>query len=287
MDDNEFRKYEKMYIDSTFNAITSLIPGQKEELDLMQENLKIWGFDRELPNICITANNKIVQLAHEFEEVGLSLYARKSDKYKVSVYGSFIGESIILDLISKLADSSAILKEYSELSFKLSKQRTEKIANYANKKFKNVRRLFSKKNQLDLSLSDDDYNKLYALIQKYEDLNSEIYNYNLKDNIVRALVENIAGPDKYGHKHHYDKTIVPGLLDEEVIPFMKQLGLGGLLPKLHEKLKEEYKDDEFSVYDSPEVLNFFGGPTISNETVNNADVAVVNEDVVSVGGRSR
>lgn len=87
---------------------------------------------------------------------------------------------------------------------------------------------------------------LDSSLQEYKDIDSDIWKYNLEDNIVQALVKEIAGSQKFGdfdipHKHHAFN--VPGLLEESVIPDLKRLGLEHLVPQLQEALIEEYKKD--------------------------------------------
>lgn len=76
------------------------------------------------------------------------------------------------------------------------------------------------------------------MLKKYEEIDSEIFNYNLENDLVQSLVREIANPDLRHRKHTF---VIPEILNDLVIPDLKKLGLEHLVPELQEKLIEAYK----------------------------------------------
>ena len=113
-------------------------------------------------------------------------------------------------------------------------------------------------------------------LQEYIDIDSEIRNYNLEDNMVQALVKEIAGPEKVGSfdiKHKYDAYTVPGLLEESVIPDLKKLEVKGykLTPSFSANVYE-YKLNIKQDVDELEIITEKQNDKVSIEVVGNTDL---------------
>ena len=215
--------------------------------NLGQSNVRI-------PNVSTTLNNKLVELSHLFKKSGMSMFIATEPEHLAwgDFYGtSVIGDAVIHDLIDKLATSTEKLGKYGKTMGDVSKQRNERLLALQNvspirKFFSRIRAFFVPVQPVDLSLTEEEQGTLDESLHEYTDIDSEIWNYNLEDNIVQALVKEIAGSQKLGNfdiKHRYDAYNVPGLLEESVIPDLKKLGLEHLIHQLQEALIEEYKKD--------------------------------------------
>lgn len=251
IDKKEVEEFEKKYKDGIFSKISEVSSKQFEGISLMTKNATNLGQPHvSIPNASTTLNNKLVEFSHKFKEAGISLFSREFEDYGL-VGPSFVGNAIIHDLIDKLATSTEKLEEYSKTIGDVSKQRNERLLALQNispirKFFSRIRAFFVSVKPVDLSLTEEEKDVLDGSLQEYTDVDSEIWNYNLDDNLVQALVKEIAGPEKLGnfdipHRHHAFN--VPGLLEESVIPDLKKLGLEHLIPQLQEALVEEYKKD--------------------------------------------
>lgn len=251
IDKQKLEEFEKKYKDTIFNKIAEAGSKQFEGITQMETNARNLGQSQvRIPNANTTLNNKLVELSHEFKRVGLSMFSKELEGYDMAG-SSFIGDAIIYDLIDKLTEATGKLGEYSKTMGDVSKQRNERLLALQNvspirKFFSRIRAFFVPVKPIDLSLTEEEQGTLDSSLQEYIDIDSEIWNYNLEDNMVQALVKEIAGLEKVGSfdiKHKYDAYTVPGLLEEIVIPDLKKLGLEHLVPRLQEALIKEYKKD--------------------------------------------
>ena len=251
MDKKRVEEFEKQYKDNIFGKIGEVGSKQFESISQMTTNATNLGQSQvSIPNVSTTLNNKLVELSHVFRKAGISMFSKELEDYDV-VSSSFLGDAIIHDLIDKLAESTDKLEEYGKTIGDVSKQRNERFLALQNvspirKFFSRIRAFFVPVQPVDLSLTEGEQDTLDSSLQGYNDIDAEICNYNLEDNLVQALVKEIAGPQKFGEfdiPHRYDAYTVPGLLEESVIPDLKKLGLEHLIPQLQEALIEEYKKD--------------------------------------------
>lgn len=251
IDKKQVEEFEKKYKDTIFTNISEVGSKQFETISQMTTNATNLGQSHvSIPNVSTTLNNKIVELSHEFRNAGISMFSKEFEDYGF-VGSSFLGDAIIHDLIDKLATSTDKLGEYGKTIGNVAKQKNERVLALQNvspirKFFSRIRAFFVPIQPVDLSLTEEEQGVLDSSLQEYKDIDSEIWNYNLEDNIVQALVKEIAGPQKFGDfdiPHKHDAFNVPGLLEESVIPDLKKLGLEHLVPKLQEALIKEYKKD--------------------------------------------
>lgn len=255
IDKKTLEDFEKKYKDAIFNKISEVRSKQFEEISQMITNATDLGQSNvRIPNASITLNNKLVELSQLFKKSGISMFSATKPEHlsRGDFYGrSIIGDAIIHDLIDKLTEAIGKLGEYGKTMGDVSKKRNERLLALQNispirKLFLRIGAFFVPVQPIDLSLTEEEQDALDSSLQEYTDIDSEIWNYNLKDNIVQTLVKEIAGPGKIGNfdiKHRYDAYTVPGLLEESVIPDLKKLGLEHLIPQLQEALIEEYKKD--------------------------------------------
>lgn len=237
---------------SCLKKIREIYSKQFETIDIMTKNANDLGqANVDMPNIGTLVNNKIIELSHIFEEHGISIFSSESKDYDF-VTSSFLGNAIIQDLTDKINQSVEKMNEYGKKMEEVSVQRNKRIQALQNispmrKFFSKIRSLFVPAKPIDLSLTDEEQSILDSSLQEYKDIGDKIWNYNLDDNLVPALVKAIAGPLKFENfnisSHRYRAQVVPTLIEEDVVPDLKKLGLEGLVPKLQEALTKEYKKD--------------------------------------------
>lgn len=243
--------FEKKYKDTIFDKIAEASSMQFEAISQITASARILGQSQpSIPNVSITLNNKLVELSHIFQKAGISMFSSEKENCDI-VSSSFLGDAIIYDLIDKLAESSKKLGEYGKTIENISKKKNERLLALQNispirKLFSRVRALFVPAQPVDLSLTEEEQYILDSSLQEYRDVDTQIWGYNLEDNLVQALVKEISGAQRFddsGVQHRYIASVVSGLLGESVIPDLKKLGLEYLVPKLQEALIEEYKKD--------------------------------------------
>ena len=251
IDKKRVEEFEKQYKDTIFSKIGEVGSKQFEAISEMTTNATNLGQSQvNIPNVSTTLNNKLAELSHVFKKAGISMFSKELEDLDI-VSSSFLGDAIIHDLMDELTESIDKLGEYSKTIGNVSKQRDERLLALQNvspirKFFSRIRAFFVPVQPIDLSLTEEEQNTLDSSLQGYKDIDSKIWNYNLEDNIVQALVKEIAGSKIIGNFvsiHEHSASTVPGLLEERVIPDLKKLGLEHLVPKLQEALVEEYKKD--------------------------------------------
>ena len=251
IDKKRVEEFEKKYKDFIFSKIGEIGSKQFEGISKMTTNATNLGQSQvSISNVSTTLNNKLVELSHVFEKAGISMFARELEE-RDAVSPSLLGDAIIHDLIDKLSESTDKLAEYGKTIGEVSKQRNERLLALQNvspirKFFSRIKAIFVPVQPVDVSLTEGEQDILDSSLQEYNDIDAEIWNYNLEDNLVQALVKEITSSQKVGEfniSHRYSASIVPEVLEEKVIPDLKKLGLEHLVPKLQETLVEEYKKD--------------------------------------------
>ena len=247
----EIEEFEKENKNKIFNKIYEVNRVQFETIEKMLENIDALGkLYTNIPNTSVTLNNKLVELSQIFNKSGISLFSSTSEGYDI-VYSSFIGDAIISDLMYKYEESIKNLEIYAKKIEEIAKQRDERVLSVQKAKgmkkiFLKIKSLFVSSQTINSSLTEEEQNILDSFLQKYKDSDSKIWNYNLENNLVTALVKEITGSQKNSEtkvQHKYSASSVPGLLKECIIPDLKRLGLEHLISKLQKALADEYGEE--------------------------------------------
>ncbi len=251
MNKQEFEKQDKENKEKFFGNIGISIEDANKLIMLMTKNANRLGQTNvNIPNFCITLNNKLVELSHVFESAGVSMFTREFEEQ--GFYGtSFLGDAIIKDFLERAKEAGDRLADYSKIKKDIASRKNKEIIAYKNKGpiekfFLKLKTLFTNKGPIDLSLTEEEKMALDSSLYKYQELNDETWNYRLDKDLVGTLVRYIAGPEKIGNyniPHRYTPFSVPGLVKTCVVPELEELGLEGLLPELQEKLIKEYEKD--------------------------------------------
>lgn len=152
-----------------------------------------------------------------------------------SDYGiPFVGGAIIKDFIDRLVISIKKLREYDKELGSIVKNKREQEQALQNispikKFFWKIRSFFVKKNPIDLSLTEEEQKILDSSLQEYKDMDDQIWNYNLRDDIISSIVK------QFTEQEFYETQ---GLLNEDIIPDLKKLELDDLVPELQKTLEE-------------------------------------------------
>lgn len=238
IDENSVEETEKMLRDLYLKKVDEVHSIQAKSIDEILTNTRNIGYNVDINNTGITINNKIVELSHIFKEAGTSMFSSNQKYYNV-IGSSFIGEAIILDLIGYGIQATQKLRQYNMKVQNISKRKTEQLQALSNinpvkKFFTKIKAFFIPAKPIDLSLTEEEQNILEASAQEYRDIDNKIYQYNLEDNMIPAILKEIKDRE-------YAAPNVPRLLEKCVTPDLKKLGLERLVPQLQQELIEEYK----------------------------------------------
>lgn len=193
----------------------------------------------------ITLNNKLVELQHQFQNAGISMYSQKVEDYgtfkRNYVGSSFVGDAIIADLIGFASRGTQNLADYDKEKKKLTDKKVEQVqglekASPIRKFFGKIRNFFMPIKQEDISYTQEETEAVNTHLSEYRETDNQLWKYNLRDNVVASLVKQI-------RERGYHAFDIPGLLEECVILDLEKLGLGDLILQLQQALIEEYKKD--------------------------------------------
>lgn len=143
---------EEQEKDRLFNASHRLIDKTGELINNISKRIK---YNRELPNVAITYNNKIVEL--------IALY----NEHNMSFYSAFLEAVILKHLTNLLAESCDSLNKIGDIIIKNN----------------------------NVELSDEQFEEagqdIGKLIEKYEALNKEIFDFDLEKDIISSIDEDV------------------------------------------------------------------------------------------------
>ena len=214
-----------------------------KEIENIDKALDTLGIQKDLPNIAIILNNKLVELEQQFKKAGLSIFPQE---YVDGTFAgrSFVGISIIEDLTESLNIGSQCIEEYYSTMKEIVSREQERNQNKSLEKsnpikkfFLRIRKLF--KPQIIENVyyfTEDDIDNIIMHLVDYEKASQNIYEYNLNGNVILSLIKAI-------REQKYKPDMVPELVEKEITPDLQKLGLEELVPKLQENLIEEYKQD--------------------------------------------
>lgn len=220
-----------------YDEIDKIIHDQADLISSLEEIKSFVNIDTNAPNIGITLNNKLNELAQKFDDAGISIF---SESVSEKIEGNPVGDAIFDDITLKIYTAREYFNEYAFKIYELVKKEYEKVKSYGNFRkflyaFENV--TIYKNNEDALRIPIHILNKLHVNLEKYKQLDEELWNYNLEDNLENSLVS-LINNDEYG----YDKQDL-----KATIYTLKKLGLERLIPKIEEVEKDrESKSDNKS-----------------------------------------
>lgn len=211
-----------------YDEIDKIIHGQADLISYLEEIKSFVNIDTDAPNIGITLNNKLNELSQKFDDAGISIF---SESVSEKIEGNPVRDAIFDDITLKIYTAREYFNEYAFKIYELVKKEYEKVKSYGNFRkflyaFENV--TIYKNNEDALRIPIHILNKLHVNLEKYKQLDEELWNYNLEDNLEDSLVS-LINNDEYG----YDKQDL-----KATIYTLKKLGLERLIPKIEEVEKD-------------------------------------------------
>jgi len=211
-----------------YDEIDKIIHDQADLISSLEEIKSFVNIDTDAPNIGITLNNKLNELSQKFDDAGISIF---SESVSEKIEGNPVRDAIFDDITLKIYTAREYFNEYAFKIYELVKKEYEKVKSYGNFRkflyaFENV--TIYKNNEDALRIPIHILNKLHVNLEKYKQLDEELWNYNLEDNLEDSLVS-LINNDEYG----YDKQDL-----KATIYTLKKLGLERLIPKIEEVEKD-------------------------------------------------
>lgn len=235
----ELEEYRQTILLASINLTSDSIFSQISETEPIRRAI---GLDTNLPNIGITFNNKLVELQREFKKSGLSIYTSSREEDEPSSL-SFVGSAVMDDLKEYHEKGHRYFEKYykciTDIKRKLERLQEIPETNPSVLFFTRQRRLQISAQQERESLSlfiQEEKQVIRELIADYKEIDNQLWNYNLRDNILSSIVKEV-------RNQQYSASIVTRELKETIHPDLEKLGLADLLPKLRATLKKEYERD--------------------------------------------
>ena len=246
----DVQEYEEKYKKILYKSIENIM---EDMFDTINSNRRIaknldLDVDIDLPNIGVTLNNKINEIANEFKDAGISMFATPNNKYDF-VSSNFVGDAILDDLYARLGKGSKAYSDYVSNLGETIKRKNERAkalvpTNPIRRFFLKIRSLFAPKSiEETISFLPDEVEKLSADISSYKNMDEEIWNYNLKDNVAQSIITSITSKG-------YNEETMLYMLAEDVMPTLKSLGLENLESQIKEGINET-KNQEKSLSNEP------------------------------------
>lgn len=211
-----------------YDEIDKIIHDQADLISYLEEIKSFVNIDTDAPNIGSTLNNKLNELSQKFDDAGISIF---DESVSEKIEGNPVRDAIFDDITLKIYTAREYFNEYAFKIYEIVKKEYEKVKSYGNFRkflyaFENV--TIYKNNEDALRIPIHILNKLHVNLEKYKQLDEELWNYNLEDNLEDSLVS-LINNDEYG----YDKQDL-----KATIYTLKKLGLERLIPKIEEVEKD-------------------------------------------------
>ena len=231
INEEDRKNYENKYKEEVFETIYKNVSLQEKNIKEIEILKKDIGFTAQVPNIAITANNKIAEISRIFKLAGISIYTEINEKG--SQNKSFCGRAIIEDIISQTSESMDLIIEFYNTLIDILKQKRNKW--YGLDQIKTVWRVIKNPGKLNnilsiTTFSKDEIEKIEANLIEFAKMDDKIWNYNLKDNFIQSILIFI--------NQNRDEYEIPVVLEESIIPTMQKLGLEEQIPELKEQLSK-------------------------------------------------
>lgn len=248
--EKDVQKYEEKYKKILYKSIENIMENMFDTINTNRRIAKKLDLDVDidLPNIGVTLNNKINEIAHEFKDAGISMFATPNNKYDF-VGSNFVGDAILDDLYARLGKGSKAYSDYVSNLGETIKRKNERAkalvpTSPIRRFFLKIRSLFAPKSiEETISFLPDEVEKLSTDISSYKNMDEEIWNYNLKDNVAQSIITSITSKG-------YNEETMLYMLAEDVMPTLKSLGLENLESQIKEGINET-KNQEKSLSNEP------------------------------------
>ena len=79
--DEQVKEFEDEYKKTLFSEIDYLVSSQNQLFATIRKNQESIGIKKDIPNMGITFNNKLIELSHIFQDAGISIYSSKTENY--------------------------------------------------------------------------------------------------------------------------------------------------------------------------------------------------------------
>ena len=234
----DIQEYEEKYKKILYKYIENIMASM---YDALSSNRRIskrldLNLDIDMPNIGVTINNKINEISHEFEDAGISMFAMPNEENEF-VGSNFVGDAILDDLFAKFGKGSQAYTDYVSNLEEAINRRNERAkalvkTSPIKKFFSKIRSFFARENIKDyMSFLPEEIEKMSSNITKYKNIDEEIWSYSLKDNVAQSIINSITSKG-------YDKETMQYMLEEEVMPTIKSLGLESIESQIETGLSE-------------------------------------------------
>lgn len=214
--------------------------------DYMEETTnflnKYFYANNEVKNIKNYCNNKIIEIANQFKKTGVPMFD-KSDS-EDEIIESKVGMAVVHTINTYLGQGMKLLEENERLQSSgnqmIKYEESTGVFGKIKGIFNKIKRIINRKKEQNST--GEIAIKIRKNAQSYDEICNKICDYNLEENLSDSI--NTYLNNMYGEE--YNKTQI---LENEIIPDFKKLGLSGKISELKEKVAgkknnlDQYKVD--------------------------------------------
>ena len=180
-ENQEVEKLEKEFKSKLFEVISELSSKLNELMTTIQKTGKYVDLETDLPNMGVTLNNKLNEMQREFQKAGLSIYSQYNEELDFANM-PLIGEAIITDLMTYVAEGQQTLTDYNDTSLKILTKKDEPVkalekVSPLRRMFAKIKNLFAIKKQQGQVYKQEEVDEMNTYLSDYKDIDNKLYNY--------------------------------------------------------------------------------------------------------------
>ena len=218
IEEKEYNENKKMI----FERVTQIMESYKNGKDSLQETLKCIGINDELPDLSITMNNKLVELYNQWEETG----NRRESYLLILAINNLV--KMVINAISEVQEIQTILKSKVDKGKDQSLQKTKFFDRFIGK----IKSFFGTKGQDCLGFTNEEKEIIEQHIGNSKQYDKRIYDYNLKNNILDNLYEEL-------DKSEENNSTIKNNWIEYIAYDLQQLGLKDASIELKKRYQQQ------------------------------------------------
>lgn len=192
--------------------------------------------DEKLPNIGITLNNKLVEIYQDFKEHGINIFEGYDEERGIRINGlipAYIIENLINNYVVPQSEKMVEYLTTAKVMEKIKETNEEEMQKRGpiGKGIMLIKAMFNSNNSI--YFEDDELEILRKGLKEYKQVNESIYNYNLQDNLVEAILK------------HFENTgesleEIEEKVEQSIISILQMLGMEDKIQELKSKIKERF-----------------------------------------------
>ena len=248
-----FESLENLY--NSINITIKRTVEAIEEINTRPFNAIITKIDKDIPNVGITLNNKLVEIYQQFKEKNIKVFMEYNKEEK-AVNMSILPSIAFMHLVNSTSQIVYFeLEEFFNRYEEISDQKNFNMTKITKSKFPFIRKLSEKiweirakidsKVIYEIYFSDEEVEELKDYIENYKELNTTLMNYNLEEDIADSVLY-------FFELNGCTIDQINDLMENGIEEDLEKLGLQSQIKYIREKVKEELQEEDLKSWELTE-----------------------------------